>query len=347
VRRKATAHFESIVFLNKGLSGMTYNQMHLSILNEGVDKWNEWRDGNPEVVPDLRGVASLPDRQMRGINLKKAMLTGADLSGTILEGAQLQEARLDRANLEGTRLRGAHLEDASLKGARLGGADLRAAFLSKTTDLEGACLYAQDGSGRMTSLVDVDWGSVNLGVIEWETVQEVGDEQQARQNPIIEKYRLATRAYRQLAVELRNQGIGEEADRFAYKAQLLQRIVYGHQKNWSRFATSWFLDRLVGYGYKPARSLLIYAIIILFFATLYCIIPNNTSPGQGGPTWFTWWQALLFSLVSFHGRGQPPAGVSVGYTFTWLAAIEAILGLLIEIAFIATLTQRFFAKDAH
>jgi hypothetical protein len=37
----------------------------------------------------------------------------------------------------------------------------------------------------------------------------------------------------------------------------------------------------------------------------------------------------------------------IDYTFTWIAAIEAILGLLIEITFIATFTQRFFAKETR
>jgi Pentapeptide repeats (8 copies) len=323
---------------------MTYNQTHLSMLNEGVDKWNAWRADCPEVVPELR-VAPLAGRDLRGINLQGAILTGAELNEAMLENAKLQRARLDRANLEGARLRGAHMEDASLKGALLGGADLRAAFLSNATNLEGACLWATDSSGHMTCLVDVDWASVNLGVVDWETVQEIGDEQQARQKPSTENYRAATRAYRQLAVELRNQGMGEEADRFAYKAQLLQRIVYRRQKKWSRFATSWFLDRLAGYGYKPGRSLFIYAFIILFFAALYCVVPNNSS--IRGPLSSIWWQALLFSILSFHGRIQPPTNMNIDYTFSWLAAIEAIFGLLIEITFIATFTQRFFAKETR
>ncbi len=323
---------------------MTYNQTHLSMLNEGVDKWNAWRANHPEVVPELR-VAPLTGRDLRGINLQGAILTGAELNDAMLENAKLQGARLDRAKMEGARLKGVHLEHASLKGAWLGGADLRAAFLSNATNLEGACLYATDRSGHMACLVDVDWASVNLGVIDWETVQEIGDEQQARQKPSTENYRAATRAYRQLAVELRNQGMGEEADRFAYKAQLLQRIVYRRQKNWSRLASSWSLDMLAGYGYKPERSLFIYVFIILFFATLYCIVPNNSD--IQGPLSSIWWQALLFSILSVHGRVQPPMGVNIDYTFTWLAAIESILGLLIEITFIATVTQRFFAKDTH
>ncbi len=324
---------------------MTYNQMHWDMLNEGPAKWNAWRAAHPEIVPELR-VAPLAGRDLRGFNLQGAILTGAELNDAMLENVQLQRARLDRAKLEGARLKGAHMEDASLKGALLGGADLRAAFLSNATNLEGACLHAENGSGHMASLVDVDWANVNLGVVDWETVQEIGDEQQARQKPSTENYRAATRAYRQLAVELGNQGMGEEADRFAYKAQLLQRIVYRRQKKWSKFAISWFLDKLAGYGYKPGRSVFIYAFIVLFFSTLYCIVPSASNI-KAGPPLSIWWQALLFSILSVHGRISPPDGTKIDCTFTWLAAIETILGLLIEITFIATLTQRFFAKETR
>lgn len=38
-------------------------------------------------------------------------------------------------------------------------------------------------------------------------------------------YQLAVQAYRQVAVILREQGLNEHADRFAYRAQVLQRRV--------------------------------------------------------------------------------------------------------------------------
>jgi hypothetical protein len=38
------------------------------------------------------------------------------------------------------------------------------------------------------------------------------------------------------------------------------------------------------------------------------------------------------------------SGISLGDTLAPLAAGEAIIGLLIEITFIATFTQRFFAR---
>jgi hypothetical protein len=55
--------------------------------------------------------------------------------------------------------------------------------------------------------------------------------------------------------------------------------------------------------------------------------------------------ALVFSVTSFHGRGfMPGENVPLTNPLTVLAAAGAIIGLLIEITFIATFTQRFFAR---
>jgi hypothetical protein len=55
-----------------------------------------------------------------------------------------------------------------------------------------------------------------------------------------------------------------------------------------------------------------------------------------------WYEALILSVSSFHGRGFFQPLQSLGDPIAALAAIEAVVGLFIEIAFIATFTQRFF-----
>ena len=96
---------------------------------------------------------------------------------------------------------------------------------------------------------------------------------------------------------------------------------------------SWFLDILAGYGYKPGRSVLIYLLMILGFATCYHFV-GHLSPSE----------ALIFSVTSFHGRGFLPGPFALNSPVTGLAALEAVIGLFIEISFIATFTQRFFGK---
>jgi len=61
------------------------NPEHLKILKQGVSSWNEWREKNREVRPDLvqahLGGADLGAAGLRGKNSYPAILTNADLRG--------------------------------------------------------------------------------------------------------------------------------------------------------------------------------------------------------------------------------------------------------------------------
>lgn len=156
---------------------------------------------------------------------------------------------------------------------------------------------------------------------------------------LAEYYRIAVRANRQLSVALQEQGLNEEAARFAYRAQRLQRVVFRLQRNFGQYFFSLFIDLLAGYGYKLRQSFLAYLLVIVLFALAYFLI---------GPTVglsLSPLEAFVFSMTSFHGRGfSPGENISLGNPLTVLAAIEAFVGLVIEVTFIATLTQRFFRK---
>ena len=104
------------------------NSEHLATLKRGVAAWNEWREREPTVWPDLLG-ADLPEAKLDGVNLQNANLLGANLEGASLEGAKLRnanlkEANLRRASLVGADLREANLYKARLQQAKLGRADL-------------------------------------------------------------------------------------------------------------------------------------------------------------------------------------------------------------------------------
>lgn len=175
----------------------------------------------------------------------------------------------------------------------------------------------------------------------------LGDEHEARQKKRdgklkegatrLEEYESAVRANRQLAVALQAQGLNEEAARFAYHAQKLQSIVLWRQKKLGQYLFSLFLDLLAGYGYRPGRSVLWYLVVIFGFALAYFAI--------GHLPFFP--DAFVFSLTSFHGRGFFPglgSQDSLHNPLVVIAAFEAVIGLLIEISFIATFTQRFFGR---
>jgi hypothetical protein len=52
----------------------------------------------------------------------------------------------------------------------------------------------------------------------------------------------------------------------------------------------------------------------------------------------------VLSVSAFHSRGFFQPVQSLGDLVAILAAVEAIIGLLIQISFLATFTQRFFGR---
>ena len=329
---------------------------------------------------DMAGV-HLEGADLSGAHLEGAILEGAYLNGATLRGTFLQRANLFRADLRNTYLRDVHFERTGLRGtrlegaylpnARLQGADLRNAFFDGASTLEGIAL--SDEKSGTAILADVSWGNANLAVVDWTRIARLGDENKAHQLKTgqgivkdrakqLEDFRAAVRATRQLANAMRAQSMNEEAIPFAYRAQVLQRKVLWRQVLWGddelprqrtpqrearqrirgiwrRFRKlvaltfSYFLDAIAGYGYRPGRTAFIYLVVLAAFAVCYGTI------GHLPPV-----EALIFSVTSFHGRGFLPGPFTLGSPVTALAAAEAVIGLFIEISFIATFTQRFFGR---
>jgi uncharacterized protein YjbI with pentapeptide repeats len=140
------------------------NDEHVALLLQGTATWNEWRERNPDVVPNLRGAdlsgADLIGADLRGADLSDADLSGANLSGAELNGANLSEASLypiyflrqrggaklgeDHLEIEGivrANLHNANLSEANLSRAELDAVDLSGANLS-TANLSEARIVA-------------------------------------------------------------------------------------------------------------------------------------------------------------------------------------------------------------
>jgi hypothetical protein len=89
------------------------NPEHRQILEQGVEAWNQWRNENRDITPDLIR-ADLSGTNLRGVNLNGAHLRTADLSAADLIGASLNGADLGRAHLGRAHLTGADVSEAKL-----------------------------------------------------------------------------------------------------------------------------------------------------------------------------------------------------------------------------------------
>ena len=339
------------------LSGEDLRHLPLAGLYGGLT-WDEWDESMEEQL-------AMAAVHMERVSLREAHLEGANLFGAYLEGAEfyrayLEDAELSKAHLERTYLYKAHLGSANLTEAHLENAELGRAQL-EGADLENVIFGDEKQIGPR--IADVQWGNVNLAVVKWSQVKMLGDEYEAKQKTtrdgvmkdkrtLLIEYRAAMRANRQLAVTLQDQGMIEEGARFGYRARVVQRKLLLRRALWEKvkpwplnmmlrlgtYVFSLCFDLLAGYGYKPHRSVIAYLVVIFGFMGLYLLNSHLATPH------LRWDEALVLSVSSFHGRGFFSQNITLGDTYARLAAAEAVVGLVIEISFIATFTQRFFGR---
>jgi uncharacterized protein YjbI with pentapeptide repeats len=128
------------------------NPEHLAILKQGVEAWNQWRQENAGIEPnltfadgnkldltradlhraDLRN-ARLTLAKLVGVNLSDAFLGGSDLFGADLTNANLKNADLRFADLSEVHFDFADLTDTKLSMANLTKANLAGANFSRAT----------------------------------------------------------------------------------------------------------------------------------------------------------------------------------------------------------------------
>lgn len=372
------AHLEKADLFDAHLEHASLREAHL----EGVNLSLAHLEGADLSLGHLEG-ADLRKSHLNNANLFKAHLEKANLMGAYLQNAELGVAHLEGANLNEARFEGANLSLAHFEGKNIPSidlkrinqwikdfpnvlepADLRCAFFDAATNLQSVILG--DDKFGFASIADIRWSNVNLAVVDWTRVKKLGDERIACQMTTstgtlklkafqLNDYHAAVRANRQLAVLMQAQGLNEDAAHFAYRAHVLQREVLRRQaflgqvgqrqvglrqrfRKFLAFIFSFILYLLAGYGYRTWRSLFAYICLISVFAVTYFALGTMTSSK------LTWNEAIIVSITAFHGRGFFFNQFIPGAPQATIAAIESILGLLIEIIFIATFTQRYFGK---
>jgi uncharacterized protein YjbI with pentapeptide repeats len=301
-------------------------------------------------LPDAYlGAANLTRANMMGAHLERSsfmwgQLKDAQLAGSFLDLAVLRRAHLQSANLAGAilddvDLTEAHLEGANMAGARLLGTNLTRAILDGETNLQHIVV----GTGaRGLTLADVRGDEVNLSVFDWAPIRRLADESRARaadkgEGPMspAAAYAAAARASQQVSLQLQQRGMITEAERFAFRARVMQRLELRRigLKAAPRYLFSLALALLAGYGYRPSRGFLAYLLVIAAFSVGYYFAGVHNMM-----------EAAVVSITAFHGRGFFPNQFSPGDPLAIVASFEAVIGLIIELVFIATISQRLFGK---
>lgn len=270
--------------------------------------------------PDLR------ETHLYDVNLKHAKLFRAQLDG----------ADLAHANLEGADLRAANLMGVRLWHTRLAGADLREVIL------DGASRLRDMEVDDHTRFSDVAWNNAQVTRVEWPA--RLGDELDTKKGNRRERasaVRDAARAYRGLALALRQQGLLQRASDYRVREQQLERHARWIEGNVLAWVGLGVLELLAGYGERLGRIFVAYALIVLVFAAGF--LAADMVAGQIPLTAQHALDALQISLNAVHGRVFF-AQFHLDTLQSWLATAESIVGIVIEGIFVAMLIQRFFGR---
>jgi hypothetical protein len=243
-----------------------------------------------------------------------------------------------RATLEKANLQVARLGDADLREANLGGANLARISLNSETTLDGVRFI-----GSPPMLRGVRWNGAPLDGVDWSQISRLGDEvaiaKAKTRTDSVQAYSDTARTYHGLIVALEQQGLTEPARRFRIRERLMERrALQARVRTWPAFAFYWLLNLISGQGEAPERILAAYVIIIGSFTGLYWWL-SHALVTSSKP--LRWYEALVLSLSSFHGRGFFPSQIGLGDPLAMVAAVEAVIGLLIELILIATFSKRF------
>lgn len=309
-------------------------------------------------------LATFTAADLRDVDFTEAVLRGSRFDAANLSGASLVRCKLTRASF-----RSAHLFQTRLAGSRMlwvnfgpVGADQKvehnlekAGWLGFITD-ESAAHYLQlaanltqarfDAESELNDVVlwtdktinpqiaDVVWGDVNITVVRGWGVK-TGDETRAERGSDPDLYDRASRTSRQLAVQLRGQGMNDASDFYGYRAKVCELKTFRLRHAYLRWSGSALLGGICGWGFRPSRTVVWYFTILLSFWAGYALTVSHLSG----------FQDLVLSVSAFHGRGVFVSSLqSLSRPASALVIIEAIFGLLIEATFVATFAQRFLSR---
>src|SRR6185437_4998924 len=141
------------------------------------------------------------------------------------------------------------------------------------------------------------------------------------------------------------------AARFRLRAQSFEIQALRLEKQWLRWFGSSVLHVTTGYGDHLPRIFGCYFLFISSFGIIYFLLNNYylahqqwDFPHLFNDGWAKFWDAMVYSVTAFHGRGFFPGfaqlpGMSMATTAhdprVVLGALEAMIGVFIELTLLA------------
>lgn len=321
------ARVEDAQFARANLQGSTLNRLDFSkaLLSENVFDEAELRGANLSWSDHAKS-------SFRRAILADAKLTDASLHGVDLEGAQLLRADLSRSDLSKARFVGSDqsdsnllpdLTDALLYETDLSGVNLASVAISSVDTLKHSIL------DKDTELSDVRWGGKDPGK----------PQQIQNRDKRAGAYRKAAQTYHEISTMYGNMGLASEASAYRLKELQMRRGLLRTNGRYGAWLTSALLNLTSGYGERFSRILISYVVLVFGFAGIYFVSSNLLGLGVGH---LSIHDAIIESLVSFHGRGFVITTLRSGDPMAGVTVVEAIFGLFVEAILIATFSRRFF-----
>jgi uncharacterized protein YjbI with pentapeptide repeats len=283
------------------------------------------REAAPVAPASTSQHASAAAAQTSGPDLTDASLELSNLRYRYLASSSLRSARLIDANLSAVRAYAADFTGATVRGVDLSGADLTNAHLDSVTVLRDVII---DSTSRLNAIT---WNDVPLS--KSPTAKTALDR--------IAYLHDASRVYRHVALALRTQGLSRQASAYRLRELRAERQAALLELRGPYWIGSAILDAVAGYGERPGRIFATYLIVVSGFAAGYLTVTNQMATVT---THLHWYEAVVLSVSSFHGRGFFPTTITLGDPVAILAAVEAIVGLFLELILIATFSRRLLGN---
>lgn len=290
--------------------------------------WDHLTDAERQSLKE-RLAAALRSRE----DLRRIVLTGADLQGFDFTGADLSEAFFNGCNLSNCKF-----VDTNLRRAFFGGANLTNADMTRA-ELNGAVFSGAQLEGIHLAALSISLGRTPINI----TMRSFGD-YGFRRRPHIEEHQpyFAEATYRALKTHFLKEGDYDSASWASYCERLMQRKVLWQRKNYLKWLTSLLFSAVCGYGEKPKRVFLTSLAIVFLYALIYKSL--NLIAYVGNPNIVTWTDSLYFSALTFSGMSFSELVPHANPFSRLLVTSEAFGGIFALSLFVFTLTKRYVAR---